>query len=124
MGSSTTFSLLALQSASDPAAAPRTAFGRFFYVQREGLMPEPQKKIRFDGTINLGHLLTVATFLGACVVGWNAMDKRVTVLEEARIVQKQIDRRQDEEFNDYKRTIREDMRELLRKIDILVERRG
>jgi hypothetical protein len=87
-------------------------------------MPEPQKKIRFDGTINLGHLLTVATFLGAGVVGWNAMDKRVTVLEEARIVQKQIDRRQDEEFNDYKRTIREDMRELLRKIDILVERRG
>jgi hypothetical protein len=87
-------------------------------------MPEPQKKIRFDGTINLGHLLTVATFLGAGVVGWNAMDKRVTVLEEARIVQKQIDRRQDEEFNDYKRTIREDMRELLRKIDILVERRA
>lgn len=86
-------------------------------------MPEPQKKIRFDGTINLGHLLTVATFLGAGVVGWNAMDKRVTVLEEARIVQRQIDRRQDEEFTDYKRTIREDMKEILRKVDILLERR-
>jgi hypothetical protein len=86
-------------------------------------MPEPQKKIRFDGTINLGHLITVAAFLGAGVVGWNAMDKRVTVLEEARIVQRQIDRRQDEEFTDYKRTIREDMKEILRKVDILLERR-
>ena len=86
-------------------------------------MPDPQKKIRFDGTINLGHLLTVATFLGAGVVGWNAMDKRVVILEEARLVQRQIDRRQDEEFTDYKRTIREDMKEILRKVDILLERR-
>jgi hypothetical protein len=86
-------------------------------------MPDPQKKIRFDGTINLGHLLTVATFLGAGVVGWNAMDKRVVILEEARLVQRQIDRRQDEDLTDYKRTSREDMRELMRKIDILLERR-
>jgi hypothetical protein len=86
-------------------------------------MPEPQKKIRFDGTINLGHLITVATFLGAGVVGWNAMDKRVVILEEARLVQRQIDRRQDEDLTDYKRTSREDMRELMRKIDILLERR-
>jgi hypothetical protein len=86
-------------------------------------MPDPQKKIRFDGTVNLGHLLTVATFIGAGVVGWNAMDKRVTVLEEARLVQKQIDQRQDDDRADIKRTVREDMKEIIRKVDILVERR-
>jgi hypothetical protein len=87
-------------------------------------MPEAQKKIRFDGTINLGHILTVLTFCGAGAVGWNAMDKRITVLEEARVVQQQIDKRQDDDRNDMKRTVREDMREIIRKVDILVERRS
>lgn len=86
-------------------------------------MPEPQKKIRFDGTINLGHIITVASFVGAGAVGWNAMDKRVTVLEEARMVQRQIDQRQDDDRADIKRTVREDMKEIIRKVDILVERR-
>jgi signal transduction histidine kinase len=87
-------------------------------------MPEPQKRIRFDGTINLGHILTVVTFIGAGAVAWNTMDKRVAILEEARLVQKAIDARQDEERADIKRTVREDMKEIIRKVDILVERRG
>jgi hypothetical protein len=48
----------------------------------------------------------------------------VTVLEEARLVQKQIDQRQDDDRADIKRTVREDMKEIIRKVDILVERRG
>lgn len=87
-------------------------------------MHDQQRRIRFDGTINLGHLLTVVTFIGAGVVGWNAMDKRVTVLEEARFMQKQIDQRQDEERAEMKRTMREDIKEIVRKVDILIERRG
>lgn len=87
-------------------------------------MPEPQKKIRFDGTINLGHILTVVTFVAAGVAGWSTMDKRVMVLEEARLVQQQVDKRQDEDRADIKRTVREDMKEIIRKVDILVERRN
>lgn len=85
-------------------------------------MPEAQKRVRFDGTINLGHILTALTFIGAATVAWNTMDKRVTVLEEARVVQQQIDKRQDDDRAELKRTIREDMREIVRKVDILVER--
>lgn len=86
--------------------------------------PDTQRRVRFDGTINLGHVLTMATFIGAGVIGWNAMDKRVTVLEEARIVQQQIDKRQDEDRTEMKKTVREDMKEIIRKVDILVERRN
>jgi hypothetical protein len=46
------------------------------------------------------------------------------VLEEARIVQQQIDKRQDEDRTEMKRTVREDMKEIIRKVDILVERRN
>lgn len=87
-------------------------------------MLDPQRRIRFDGTINLGHLLTMVTFIAAGVVGWTAMDKRITVLEEARMVQQQIDKRQDEDRADMKKTVREDMKEIIRKVDILVERRN
>lgn len=85
---------------------------------------DPHRRIRFDGTINLGHVLTMVTFIAAGVIGWNAMDKRITVLEEARMVQQQIDKRQDEDRNEMKRTVREDMKEIIRKVDILVERRN
>lgn len=85
---------------------------------------DPQRRIRFDGTINLGHVLTMLTFIGAGVIGWNAMDKRITVLEEARMVQQQIDKRQDEDRSEMKKTVREDMKEIIRKVDILVERRN
>lgn len=87
-------------------------------------MLNPQSRIRFDGTINLGHVLTMVTFIAAGVVGWTAMDKRITVLEEARMVQQQIDKRQDEDRTDMKKTVREDMKEIIRKVDILVERRN
>jgi precorrin isomerase len=87
-------------------------------------MSDPQRRIRFDGTINLGHVLTMVTFIAAGAVGWNAMDKRITVLEEARMVQQQIDKRQDEDRGEMKKTVREDMKEIIRKVDILVERRN
>jgi hypothetical protein len=86
-------------------------------------MPEAQKRIRFDGTINLGHILTVVTFIGAGAVAWSGMDKRVAILEEARIVQRQVDTRQDEDRAELKKAVKEDMREIIRKVDILVERR-
>lgn len=42
------------------------------------------RKVRFDGTVNLGHILT---FVGLIFIGfsaWTGMDKRVLVLEEDR----------------------------------------
>lgn len=47
-----------------------------------------RKKMQFDPTINLGHVLTAATFLAAGFAAFNTLDKRVAVME----VQRQTDR--------------------------------
>lgn len=82
----------------------------------------PEKKIRFDGTINLGHILTFIGFLGSGAVAWNAMDKRVVVLEEARVVQALTDRRQDEDRVEMRKQSKEDSKEINAKLDRLIER--
>lgn len=59
--------------------------------------PEVERRhgVRFDGTVNLGHVLTFTVGMFAGVAAWNGMDKRVLVLEEARTVQIQRDAQQD-----------------------------
>ncbi len=54
-----------------------------------------ENRVRFDKTINLGHILSAATFLAALALQWNVMDKRIVVLEEARLSQKERDTAQD-----------------------------
>lgn len=39
------------------------------------------KRVSFDPTINLGHVLTFVGLLAAMSVGWNTMDKRLTIQE-------------------------------------------
>lgn len=53
------------------------------------------RRIVFDGTINAGHLLTFFTLIATLAVGWNAMDKRVAVLERDSVHQNQRDAAQD-----------------------------
>jgi hypothetical protein len=84
---------------------------------------QPAKKIRFDGTINLGHIISAITVLMGIMAGWAMMDKRVVVLEEARLMQAQIDKRQDETLSDMRRMMREDMRDVNNKLDRLLDRR-
>ncbi|MFZ6813548.1 hypothetical protein ACO0K3_03705 [Undibacterium sp. Rencai35W] len=87
-------------------------------------MPDQsEKRIKFDATVNLGHLLTFAGFLVTGAAMWQNMDKRVVVLEEARVSQQQIDRRQEESINENKRTVREDLKEISSKLDRLIERK-
>lgn len=84
---------------------------------------EPEKKIKFDATVNLGHVLTFLGFIVTIASTWQAMDKRVVVLEEARVVQSATDHRQDGELAENKKTIREDMKEINAKLDRLIERK-
>lgn len=84
---------------------------------------QTEKKIRFDATINLGHVLTFFGFIATGLGMWQAMDKRVVVLEESRVVQAATDRRQDAELSDNKRTVREDLKEISAKLDRLIERK-
>lgn len=61
--------------------------------------PEPARTgIRFDGTINLGHILTFAGFVIAGFAAWTTLDKRLTIIEERANFQAQIDRQQDTRF--------------------------
>jgi hypothetical protein len=79
-------------------------------------------KIKFDSTINLGHILTFLGFIGAGAVMWGTVDKRVVVLEEARSSQRLVDQRQDIEAADNKKNVREDLKEISNKLDRLIER--
>lgn len=73
------------------------------------------QKVRWDPTVNTGHLLTMAASMVSSLVfvmaSWATMDKRVAVLEEARPIQTQVARdRQDlvnEKFADVKTSLNE-----------------
>ena len=81
-----------------------------------------QRGFRFDPTINLGHILTFIGFLITCAMMYASIDKRVVVLEEARITQAVVDRRQEEALSESRKTVREDLRSIDTKLDRLIER--
>ena len=86
------------------------------------MLKESEHKIRFDSTINLGHILTFIGFIVAGFVAWSTVDKRVVVLEEARTMQVRVDARQDAAIEENKRIDREDLKEINSKLDRLIER--
>lgn len=58
--------------------------------------PPPERAgVRFDATINLGHILTFAGFVIAGFTAWTTLDKRLTIIEERAGFQAQIDQQQD-----------------------------
>lgn len=52
-------------------------------------------KVKFDPTINLGHVLTFIGFLVAIFTAWVSLDKRVVILEQGFTKQIVIDQHQD-----------------------------
>jgi hypothetical protein len=54
-------------------------------------------KVRYDPTINLGHILTFIGFIVALATAWFNIDKRILVLEQATARQTIIDASQDSE---------------------------
>lgn len=78
---------------------------------------DPQRRLRFDPTINLGHLLTFAGFMVTIMITWSTMDKRVTVLEEARKVQEARDIAQDGRLSEKMGEIRDSLAELKRGVE-------
>lgn len=75
--------------------------------------PEPSRNgIRFDGTINLGHILTFAGFVIAGFAAWTTLDKRLTIIEERAGFQAQIDRQQDARLIDSVVQIKESLSEI------------
>jgi hypothetical protein len=79
-------------------------------------------KMKFDSTINLGHLLTFVGFILTGFGAWSTIDRRLTVLEESRRVQAQIDANQDERVNQSMSQIKESLTDIRRNIEKVSDR--
>ena len=78
--------------------------------------------VRFDNTINLGHILTFLGFLVTITVSWSTLDKRVVVLEESRKAQAVLDHAQDNRSSEKFTEIRETLGEIKRSVDRVNDR--
>lgn len=78
--------------------------------------------VRFDKTINLGHILTFAGFIISGIVAWSTLDKRVVVLEESRKAQELRDSGQDQRNSDQMDAIRESLAEIKQNVIALRDR--
>ena len=85
-------------------------------------MPKPV----FDWTINLGHVLTFIGFLLTIALAFQALDKRVLVLEQAVPYQVSRDQIQDLATKELRYEIREALKEVhasLEKLSDKIDRR-
>ena len=73
---------------------------------------ESRKGIKFDSTINLGHMITFIGLLITIMVTWSTLDKRVVVLEESRKAQELRDAGQDQRHGDQMTAIKETLVEI------------
>jgi uncharacterized protein involved in tellurium resistance len=80
------------------------------------------KLVKFDSTINLGHVLTFFGFILTGFGAWSSIDRRLTVLEESRRVQAQIDQNQDERVNQAMGQIKESLGDIRRNLEKVSDR--
>ena len=78
--------------------------------------PEP-KRLNFDPTINLGHLISLVAFLVAGLSVYGTVDKRLTVLEEKNLTMVEKDINQDKNFKDVMIEVKADLKELQRSVN-------
>lgn len=78
--------------------------------------------VRFDPTINLGHIITFVGFILSLFVTWSTLDKRVVVLEESRKAQELRDTGQDQRNSDQMGAIRESLTEIKQNVIALRDR--
>lgn len=83
----------------------------------------PKRRLTFDPTINAGHLLTFVSLMAAIVIGWNTLDKRVVVLEEAKQYQRERDQAQDAAIGEKLVDIREGIKDIRRSVEELKKER-
>jgi len=88
------------------------------------MFPQSNDKrlVKFDSTINLGHLLTFVGFVLTGFGAWSTIDRRLTVLEESRRVQAQIDANQDERLSQSMGQIKESLSDIRRNLEKVSDR--
>ena len=84
--------------------------------------PPEHHGVKFDPTINLGHILTFVALLIAGFGAWSALDKRVTIIEESRYAQKMLDSNQDSRVTETTSQLKEVLVRLDRQVERLADK--
>ncbi len=92
--------------------------------RRSGRDRRDDNRIKFDKTINLGHILTMLAMIAAVMASWSLMDKRVVVLEEARNAQRDRDQAQDQASRDKFQEVRDALMDVRRAIEKVSDKVG
>lgn len=77
-----------------------------------------------DKKVNLSHIVATLTLAAAIFTWGSKIEQRIALVEASSTRQAQVDQAQDQEFRRSVVEMREDIRELSRKIDKLIESRG
>lgn len=86
------------------------------------MIPAPENRIKFDKTINLGHVFTMLSFLVLTFAQWNMMDKRVVILEEFRATQRERDTSQDTITREKAQEVKDALADLKRSVEKLADK--
>lgn len=78
--------------------------------------------LRFDPTINAGHVLTFVSLMVAGAGAWMAIDKRIVVLEEARVAQAQRDGLQDTSLKETRERLEKGQERMDAKLDRILDK--
>lgn len=74
-----------------------------------------------DKKVNISHIVATLTLAAAAFTWGSKIEQRIALVEAHGTRQAQVDQAQDQEFRRYVVEMREDIHELSRKIDKLVE---
>ena len=77
-----------------------------------------------DKKVNISHILATLTLAGAIFTWGSKIEQRIALVEASAVRQQAVDQAQDQEFRRSVVEMRDDIRELSRKIDKLIETRG
>ena len=77
-----------------------------------------------DKKVNISHIIATLMLAAAIFTWGSTIEQRIALVEASATRQAQVDQAQDREFRRYVVEMRDDIRELSRKIDKLIETRG
>ena len=77
-----------------------------------------------DKKVNISHIIATMMLVAAFFTWGSKIEQRIALVEASATRQAQVDQAQDQEFRRYVVEMREDIHELNRKIDKLIEARG
>lgn len=86
----------------------------------EDMAPETgaaKRRLIFDPTINLGHVLTFVGFIAAGFGAYSTLDKRLTIQEEKTSAAEMRQREQQTQVKESLQEIRADVKEVQRSIN-------